>query len=190
MKKKAVFLDRDGTIIVEKNYLDSIKNVELLSNAIQGLKKMQELGYLLIIVSNQSGVARGYFTEKTVQEINDFIMTTLSMSGIAITDIYYCPHLLGGSIQAYNCNCNCRKPKTGMIEKACLKYDIDISKSFMIGDKDSDMIMAKTAGCQGIMVEGPNYNFISENYPLVKDLLEAAILIESGVGIENVSNFV
>ena len=161
---KAVFLDRDGTLIEEKNYLSNKKDIKFLDGIFEGLKKLQK-DYLLIIITNQSGVARGYFDEEKVIEINSEIKKQLLDHGVVITDIFYCPHHKDGIIDKYSIECNCRKPKTGLIDIAVEKYNIDLSKSYVIGDKDSDILLAKNTGCKSILVKNKNYtNEIKPNY--------------------------
>ena len=170
---RSIFLDRDGTIIEEKNYLSDVKQILLLENSVKGLKILQD-NFLLIIVSNQSGVARGYFTEKEVNKVNEALLNMLEDQGVHISGVYYCPHYVNGVVEKYSINCNCRKPKTGLIDKACLDFSIDLNKSYVIGDKDSDIQLAKNAGCRSILIKNSNYlNKISPNYT-AKDLYDAA----------------
>lgn len=161
---KSIFLDRDGTLIEDKNYLKDEKEIVLLPNIIEGLKLLMEAGYLLFIVSNQSGVARGFFDEKTVIRINKYLKTLLLEKGIKIKEISYCPHLKGGIIKKYSIECNCRKPKTGMIDKLVKKYNIDLNKSYVIGDKISDMELANNCGC--------NYYLVLTGQSTIEDLKE------------------
>ena len=178
MKKinRAIFLDRDGTLIEEKNYLSNKNEIIFLDKVIEGLKLLQKK-YLLIIVTNQSGVARGYFDENKVVEINNEINERLLRNNVIITDVYYCPHYKNGCVKKYSIDCNCRKPKTGMIDIAKKKYNIDLSNSFVIGDKDSDIMLAKNAGCKSILIE--NKNYINKEIPnnKCKNILEAANII-------------
>lgn len=170
---RAIFLDRDGTIIEEKNYLLDVNQISLLENSVKGLKILQD-SFLLIIVSNQSGVARGYFTEKEVNKVNEALLNMLEKQGVHISSVYYCPHYENGVVEKYSINCNCRKPKTGLIDKACLDFAIDLNKSYVIGDKDSDIQLAQNAGCRSILIKNSNYlNKIFPNH-IAKDLYDAA----------------
>lgn len=178
--KKAIFLDRDGTIIEEKNYLSKKEDVKILEYAIDGLKLLQDSGYMLFIVSNQSGVARGYFSEETVNEINNYLKELLALHKIVIDEISYCPHLKTGKINFYKQDCDCRKPKTGMIMNLVKKYDIDLSKSYIIGDKMSDLELAKNCNCKGIIVLTGKVKKaeITKELPIfAKNLLSAAEII-------------
>lgn len=170
---KAIFLDRDGTLIEEKNYLSDINDIHFLKGAFDGLKNLQK-DYLLIIITNQSGVARGYFNEDTVISINNEITKQLLKHGVTITDTYYCPHHEKGIIKKYSIKCNCRKPNTGLIEKAVKQYNIDLSKSYMIGDKDSDILLAKNCGCKSILIKNDNYINKETSDFIAKDILEAS----------------
>lgn len=173
-------MDRDGTLIKEKHYLSDIKDIEYLPNTFEGLKKLSDK-YLLIIVTNQSGVARGYFTEEKVKEINKKIETDFFTNEILITETFYCPHYSKGIIPKYSINCNCRKPKTGLIEQAIKKYKIDISESYVIGDKDSDLLLALSLKCKSILIKNNNYeNDVKPTFE-ANDLLDAAnYVLEKG----------
>lgn len=151
--KKCIFLDRDGTINVEKNYLYKIEDFEFEKNVKKGLKKLQDLGYLLIIVTNQSGIARGFYTEEDLKKLNHYIKMELKKESIDILEFYYCPHHKEKGIGKYKIECECRKPKSGMLEKAISDYNIDRNSSFMIGDNISDLLAGKNAGVRGILVK-------------------------------------
>ncbi len=150
---KAIFLDRDGTIIKEVNYLDNINDVELLPEAVKGLKRLKEAGFLLIITTNQSGLARGYLTEFELEEINEYLLDLLKKNGVIIDELFYCPHHVDGIIDRYKRDCECRKPKIGMVKKAQEKYDIDLNNSYVIGDTLKDVGLAKNFGGKSILVK-------------------------------------
>lgn len=143
--KKYILLDRDGTIIVDKHYLSNPEEVELLPNAVEGLKRMQSLGFGLIILTNQSGIGRGYYNETDMHAVNQRMEKLLKDHGISITKIYFCPH-------TPEQHCNCRKPETGMIEKAMQELSFDPADSFFIGDKACDVYCGKKAGMSSILV--------------------------------------
>lgn len=143
--KRAVILDRDGTIIVEKNYLKHLKDIQLIKSSVDALKKLERAGFLLIVTTNQSGVARGYLTEKKLKAINDRIIKIFLKKGVKISAIYYCPHPVGGG-------CGCRKPQTGMIEVARKHFGFDVKKSFCIGDKLTDIEFGHNAGMKSVLV--------------------------------------
>lgn len=145
MRKKAVFLDRDGTIIEEKNYLSNPDDVVLIEGASEAIKKLSQNNFYIIMVTNQSGVARGYFSEQDAVIVNNRVKQLLEQDGACIDAIYYCPHHPKGVIEEYNINCECRKPNIGMAIKAQNEHDIDLSKSYMIGDKKIDIEFALNA---------------------------------------------
>lgn len=146
MKKRAVFLDRDGTIIEERNYLSDPAGVALIPGAAEAIRKLSQRQYMIVVVSNQSGVARGMFTEKDVHLVNQRVEQLLLQEGAFLDAIYYCPHHPDGIIPPYNKICNCRKPAPGMGLLAAEQYNIDLSKSYMIGDKADDVLFGQNCG--------------------------------------------
>ena len=149
---KAVFLDRDGTINVEKNYLYKTEDFEFIPGVPEGLKMLQNAGFLLIIITNQSGIGRGFYTECDYHKLMDHMLEELKMYGINIDKSYYCPHLKNASIEKYKIDCECRKPKTGLFMQAMREFDIDINKSFAIGDKLRDLEICFETNCRGYLV--------------------------------------
>jgi D-glycero-D-manno-heptose 1,7-bisphosphate phosphatase len=141
---KAVFFDRDGVIIVEKNFLSDFSKVEYIPRSIEAIKALSD-NYRKIIVSNQSGIARGYFTIDQVNEFNRELAADLDKRGAHIDAVYFCPHGPGD-------NCNCRKPSIGLFEKAKEQFGIDYKKSWMIGDKSSDIQAGKNIDAKTILV--------------------------------------
>ena len=163
MKQRAVFLDRDGTINVEKNYLFRIADFEFLPGVMDSLRLLQENQYLLIIITNQSGIARGYYTEEDFMVLNEWMIEEFAKNGVIIDQVYYCPHHPDAKIKKYRQNCLCRKPKIGLYEEAVRDYDIDLRKSFVIGDKIRDCSICENTACRGYL--------IAENEK--KDIIEA-----------------
>ena len=149
---KAIFLDRDGTINVEKHYLYRKEDFEFLPGVINALRSLQRAGYLLIIITNQSGIARGYYTEEDFQKLNDWMVSELKRQGVMIADVYYCPHLPDSQIPAYRKDCECRKPKLGMYRQAILDFNIQIGQSYAIGDKIRDCAICKETVCKGFLI--------------------------------------
>lgn len=149
---RAIFLDRDGTINVEKHYLHKIEDFEFLPGVIEGLKLLQDAGFLLIIVTNQSGIGRGYYSEEDFNVLTKWMMQILEQSGVKITQVYFCPHLPDAMIEKYRKDCDCRKPRLGMYLKAVEDYDIDLSQSYVIGDKIRDCAICKDTECRGLLV--------------------------------------
>lgn len=174
MKHAAVFLDRDGTIIVDKNYLNSPDGVEFLPNAIEGLKVLSLKGYLLIVVTNQSGVARGLVQESNLHLIHNKMDEMLIRHNIKIEKYYY-------NIAAADSNDPDRKPNPGMLLKAIRDFDLDVKKCWMIGDREADVKAGINAGVNTIFIENSVHNLRSGVLPtyFVKDLLEASNLVEN-----------
>jgi len=168
--QKAVFLDRDGVINIDKAYVYKIEDFEFCEGVFEALRHFQSLGYLLIIVTNQSGIARGYYTEEDFQTLSRWMKQTLLSANITIDAIYHCPH-------APDANCECRKPKSGMFKEAINAFDIDASASWMIGDKPSDIEAALSANVANtVLVDGTQksrakycVNFLLDTIELIKN---------------------
>lgn len=182
---KAIFLDRDGTINVEKHYLYRIQDFEFLPGVVDAMRQLQRAGYLLIVVTNQSGIGRGYYTEEDFRKLNKWMVEYLNKQEVCISDVYYCPHLPDAAIQKYRMDCECRKPKLGMYYKAVKDHNIDLSKSYAIGDKIRDCAICKTTECKGYLIgnnEKPEIiaEVIQGNYERIcyaKDLCKCVSLI-------------
>lgn len=149
---KAIFLDRDGTINVEKQYLYRKEDFEFLPGVLEGLQLLQDAGFLLIVITNQSGIARGYYKEEDFLKLNSWMIKEFFKGGINITKVYYCPHLPDAPIEKYRTKCNCRKPALGLFEQAIKEFNIDLSNSFTIGDKMRDCIISLSTSCRGYLV--------------------------------------
>jgi D-glycero-D-manno-heptose 1,7-bisphosphate phosphatase len=143
--RAAVFVDRDGTIAEEVGYLNHVSRFRMFPFVAAALLRLNEAGYPVIVVSNQSGVARGYFPEELLQEVTQRMMQLLSETGAKVDAVYYCPH-------APSENCLCRKPKTGMLERAVQEHGIDLQRSFVVGDRYLDIELARNAGARGVFV--------------------------------------
>ena len=186
--KKAIFLDRDGTINVEKDYIYKSEDLIFEEGTIEALKTFKNLGYILIVVSNQSGIARGYFTEEDLNIFNNNMNEILKKNGVEITEFYCCPHHPDG-IGEYKKVCECRKPNNKMIEDAIKKYNIDREKSYMIGDKTSDIgaglksnlktVLVKTGyGLKDMKKVDKNETLICENLKDFSEILKREKLNE------------
>lgn len=149
---KAVFLDRDGTINVDKNYLYRKEDFELLPHTIEALRLLQNAGFLLVVITNQSGIARGYYTEEQFMKLNQWMIEHFRTKGITIDAVYYCPHHPQAKIEKYRRNCNCRKPKTELFEAAVIDLNIDLAKSFAIGDRLRDCCICQKSNCRGFVI--------------------------------------
>jgi len=163
MTEKAIFLDRDGTLIKEKNYLSNPDEIEVIDGAVEALKKVQDAGYKLIVVSNQSGVARGKFGVEAVEVMNRRLSELLAVHDVYIDAFYYCPHHPNGQVVEYSGVCNCRKPSLGMVEEAILQLEIDPRKSYVVGDKLADINLGKLMGGKSILVR-TGYGSKDEEY--------------------------
>ena len=156
-KQKAIFLDRDGTINEYVGFLRKEEDFRLIPGVSEAIKKINNSGYLAIVVTNQPVIARGEVTEEGLEEIHKKMETLLGLDGAYIDDIYYCPHHpdkgFEGEIPELKIECDCRKPKTGMLEKAAREHNIDLSSSIMIGDSTLDIKMAENAGMQSILLK-------------------------------------
>lgn len=150
--RKAVFLDRDGTINVEKNYLFKIQDFEFLDGAIDALKIIQDKGYRLIIITNQSGIARGYYSMDDFDTLTNWMKEYLLNRGVNIDAVYFCPHCPDGLVKPYNSECNCRKPKLGLFLQAVKDFNLDLSQCIAIGDKIRDCEICKTTDCKGFLI--------------------------------------
>jgi D-glycero-D-manno-heptose 1,7-bisphosphate phosphatase len=149
---KAVFIDRDGCLIKEYGYINTLKKIRFFKNSVKALKLLKQNGYKAIVVTNQSGVAYGYFPESFVRQSHAFISKELKKYGVKIDAFYYCPHHIKAKIKKYKKNCKCRKPNAGMIIKAQKRFKIDLKKSYTMGDKLTDVKLAHNAGMKGILV--------------------------------------
>ncbi len=149
---KAIFLDRDGTINVEKHYLYKISDFEYIDGVIGGLKILSDMGYLLVIVTNQSGIARGYYTEEEYLILDRWMKNDLAKRGIHVAGSYYCPHISNGTVLQYAIDCDCRKPKTSLFWKAARELNIDLDCSFAIGDKERDLSICDESEVKGILL--------------------------------------
>ena len=149
---RAVFLDRDGTISEEVGYLNHIDRFHIFPGVALAIGKLNKAGFRVILVTNQSGVAKGYFPEALVREVHQKLQSELAREGAHLDDIYFCPHHPQASIDAYRLRCDCRKPAVGMLMKAADTHGIDLGASFMIGDKYVDLETAYRAGSRAVLV--------------------------------------
>ena len=158
--KPAAFLDRDGVLNVDRDYVHRIDQVEWIAGAAEAIKLLNDAGYLVIVVTNQSGVARGYYDEATIGILHAHMQTWLAARGAHIDAFYYCPHHPEGSVARYALACDCRKPKPGLLEQAARDFDIDRAGSFLIGDKDADQEAAAAFGIRGIKFDAGSQSLV------------------------------
>ena len=153
-QRKAVFFDRDGTLNVDVHYLHRPEDFEWLPGAREAIKYVNDAGCLAIVITNQSGVARGYFPESDVLRVYDWMNKDLESLGAHLDALYYCPHHPHGSVPEYTKDCTCRKPKPGLVLQAIEEHHIDPAASVLIGDGDRDVECAERAGVRGVKYEG------------------------------------
>lgn len=146
--KPAVFLDRDGVLTKEKSYVCSVEEMEIFPYAAECIHAIKAKGYYAIVITNQSGVARGYFTENELLKMNRYLQ-----DATGVDTVYYCPHHPEGSIAEYRKNCQCRKPDIGLLKKACADFNIDMNGSYMVGDRASDILTGQKAGLKTVLLE-------------------------------------
>lgn len=152
MGQQGVFLDRDGTINEEVEYLNNVDQLKLIDGATEAIRLLNNAGYKVVVITNQSGIAKGYLTEAQLQVIHTELKKMLQKDNAYVDAIYYCPHHPDAEVDAYRVDCDCRKPKQGMLEQAAKDLDIDLENSFVIGDKISDLGAGDAAGCRKILV--------------------------------------
>ncbi|HVK18849.1 MAG TPA: HAD family hydrolase [Fimbriiglobus sp.] len=169
---EAVFLDRDGTLIEEVNYLSRVEQVRLIPGAAAAVRRVNEAGVRVVVVTNQAGVARGYFPESRVAEVHAHLSALLSEQGAHMDAYYYCPHHAAEGVGAFRVDCDCRKPKPGMLRAAAADLGLDLTRSWMIGDKVCDLKAGAAAGCRTVLVQTGYGAGVTE--PLLADELRLA----------------
>lgn len=145
-KVPAIFLDRDGTMNVDKGYVHEIDNFQFIDGVIDAMRELKEMGYALVMVTNQSGIARGLYTEDTFMQLTEWMDWSLADRDVDLDGIYFCPHHPEAVVEEYRQACNCRKPQPGMLLQAKDELNIDMPASYMVGDKIDDMLAGKAAG--------------------------------------------
>jgi histidinol-phosphate phosphatase family protein len=148
-ENRAVFLDRDGVVIEEVDYLSRPEQLKLIPGAARAVARLRRAGFKVVLVTNQSGVARGYLTLKTLREVHRLLGRRLAERGAKLDGLYFCPHL---PARAGGKGCACRKPRLGMIEKARRRWRLDLSRSYLVGDTTTDILTAQRAGCAAVLV--------------------------------------
>lgn len=188
-KRKTVFLDRDGTINTEKNYLYRIEDFEFIHKAPEAIAKLNEYGYRVIVVTNQAGVARGYYKEIDVEVLHQHINAQLKKWSAKIDAFYYCPHHPTGGIGTYKQICECRKPEIGMFKRASKEFPVNINESWMIGDNRGDIEAGKKFGVKTILVRTGYGTKLEKDgfdaYDYISDNLYEAVKLIISEGIEN-----
>ena len=184
---KAIFLDKDGTLIPDIPFNVDATLIRLEDESVEGLRLLSRAGFKLFVVSNQPGVARGLFTVKQLENAWNKIIELLGEHEIKMTGFYYCPHMKDGKVEPYNMDCTCRKPLPGLLHRAAVDHSIDLTRSWMIGDILHDVEAGNRAGCKSILIDNGNEtewitNEFRQPYGIVKNINEAAQLILSQTG--------
>jgi len=184
--RKAVFIDKDGTLIPNIPYNIDPERITIEDKTIEGLRLLKDEGFLFIVISNQSGIAKGYFKEMDLEHVWNKISALLQRHEITIDAFYYCPHEPNGTVEQYAVECDCRKPLPGMILKAASQLKIDLSQSWMIGDILNDVEAGNRAGCSTILIDNGNeteWQMSEERTPafIAGNILEAAVHIKMEV---------
>lgn len=170
MNKKAIFFDRDGVLNEDDGYVHSMDRLRWVKGAREAAGRLTKEGWLLFVVTNQSGVARGYYGEEDVVRLHQAMNEEFGKYGGRITEFFYCPHLPGAPVSRYDKVCSCRKPEPGMILKALSKYGLVRNRCFLFGDGERDIEAARRAGIQGFLFPGGNLDtFIRKVLPPIKD---------------------
>jgi histidinol-phosphate phosphatase family protein len=150
--RPAIFLDKDGTLVNDVPYNVDPARIHLCTGADNALARLSQVGYQFAVVSNQSGVARGFFDESALVAVEQRIRELLNSAGVALAGFYYCPHSIEGSVSVYAVDCDCRKPKPGLLQRAARELHLDLSRSWMIGDILDDIEAGHLAGCRSILL--------------------------------------
>lgn len=187
-KNRAVFLDRDGTINEDVGYLSRLEDLKIYDNAAEAIRLIKEKGFLAIVITNQSGVARGFFDEDFIVTVHNKMNEYLQERGTSLDALYYCPHHPLYGNEQYRKECPCRKPRPGLLLKAAEDFDIDLKGSYVVGDMPRDMDIARRVGARGVMVKtGYGKNVVATSKPvyIAEDLLDAARWIVQDAEIGN-----
>lgn len=184
--KPAIFLDRDGVLSVEKSYITSLEQLDLFPYTKKSIELIHKKGFLAICITNQSAVARGFVSETELQQIHEYLIKQTGVDAL-----YYCPHHPDGT-GVYKCTCNCRKPQIGLIEKAVREWEIDLSHSYMVGDRASDILCGKNAGIRTVLLESgygmQRLEYHVEADKVCADLLEFAKYLGKSDGLKLSNN--
>ena len=149
-KQPAAFLDRDGVLNVDRGYAHKPEDIEMIPGAAAAVRLLNEAGYYVFVVTNQSGVARGLYSEAAIKQVHRHMQELLRAEGAHIDAFYYCPHHPDGSVKEFAIQCRCRKPEPGMLEQTAREWPIDLSHSFLIGDRDHDLAAAAAFRIRGV----------------------------------------
>jgi D-glycero-D-manno-heptose 1,7-bisphosphate phosphatase len=151
--KPAVFLDRDGTLAFEVGYINHLSRFKLYPFAVDAVRLVNRAGFLAVVVTNQAGVARGYFPESMIQVVHAHLLAAIESGGARLDGIYYCPHHPTAGEPPYRQDCDCRKPRPGLVQRAAAELGIDLARSWVVGDRPGDLELAWKVGARGALVK-------------------------------------
>ena len=183
--RKVIFLDRDGTINVDHGYVYKKEEFQFLEGVLEGLRLLEQLGFGLVIITNQSGIARGYYTEDEYYELNKWLLNELKKEGIHIASSFYCPHHPEAKVEEYRMSCECRKPGTALYKQACAQLEIDESKSYAIGDKARDVSFCEESEVRGIVLYQDEECLEGKIRMIQGGVYEAALMIKKDMENEH-----
>lgn len=178
--KPAIFLDRDGTLLDEVGYVNHISRVRLLPFAVDAVRRINRGGFLAVLVTNQAGVARGYFPESLIHDVHARVQAHMAEGDARLDGVYHCPHHPSVGEPPYRLVCDCRKPKPGLLKRAAADLGIDLTRSYMIGDRFSDVQVGWNAGARGVLVKTGyglgEHTYQANRWPRPPDLVAAHVL--------------
>lgn len=179
MKRRAVFLDRDGVINEEHGYITKWEEFKILPQVVESIQSLKDHGFVIVVITNQSGIAKGLYTEEDVRMIHQQFNHFLAQHATSVDGFYYCPHHPQGNIQEYSINCHCRKPENGMILQAAEDFNLNLEASYLIGDAERDILAGKKSGLTTIRVMTGHTVKTGDVLPnfLVEDMAEATQMI-------------
>jgi D-glycero-D-manno-heptose 1,7-bisphosphate phosphatase len=175
---KAVFLDRDGTVVVEKGYITVPDDVELYPGAASAITSLKDAGWAVVIVSNQGAVAKGLISEEELAGINERMLMMLGAEGATVDGVYCCPHHPEGEVPDYSIECDCRKPKPGLLEQAARDHDLELESCFIVGDTPRDLQAGRAVGAKSVLVltgHGPETSLVPHGADHVAQDLSGAV---------------
>jgi D-glycero-D-manno-heptose 1,7-bisphosphate phosphatase len=182
--KRAVFLDRDGTLIEESGYLDRLERLAFFPFSVDAVRVLNRAGFAVVVITNQAGIARGIVREAFVEEAHRHIADRLEAGGATIDGFYYCPHYPDGALAEYSRTCDCRKPQPGLLRRAATDLDLDLEHSFVVGDRWHDLAAGQAVGARGVLVRtGLGWKDEASPHPgtvpdaIVDNLMDAAAWI-------------
>lgn len=153
MKQRAILLDRDGTLVYPRHYPSRPADLRIYGGITPHLRKLQSAGFRVVVITNQAGIARGYLTEADLEQMHAYLRSELAKDGVQLDAIYYCPHHIEGVVKEYAMRCTCRKPQPGMLLRAAADLDLDLRRSWFVGDILDDIEAGNRAGCRTVLVD-------------------------------------